>query len=581
MSSSSEAASVLLFFCLFIIYAGTTAFCLIRILKLHKFSPEWRKAQYFYVQVLLQVALRAVCMLILSAQQKDLSSEIMFLLILTPDSLFLLSYVLLIWQLGSVYYFAHFEDQMKRTFLSRISRKSKTSCAGILLILGIVLFGASQAVLYLVALSGGIQTLEVSFEVDILNIVIPTTCVFIIVFLSVKYSGVPLKSVIWGQRLTHIFRVSVYWTATRLFRGLASLIGSFFGKGLTVNLEDDRETTEDYIMLIIILIISEILCVFSVQDFGFMGIFIFAEEEADVSVPPSRQSEVQDPENPLSTSISSLNQNESALIGLSDLQEGQEYKSKKQGLGKLFKAQYNDSPVMFRKIVLPRLSGYVIEELTSEIESNRRMRFNYVVPIIAVVIEMPVIGFVTPIMPLGSLFDVLHVQKTKLSLTNKVLIAEKISNELSSIHSQGKAHGHLTSHNILLDEAYTPYISDLGFVKVKKYAGIVSGYTNISAWSSPELLNDKRLTPIRCSASDDSYSFGMILWEMFAEQEPFPGFNRKQLVSNIVEMGHRPVVSGEVPDDIVDIIMKCWNPDAKQRPEMGVVSGVLDSYNRL
>lgn len=520
-------------------------------------------------------------MLILSAQQSDLSADIMFILIMTPDSLFLLSYVILIWQLGSLFFFAHIEDQMKKTFLSKISRKSKKNCVGILLIIGIVTFGITQGILYLIALFNGIRSSQVSFEVDILNILIPSVCACIMISLSVKYSGVPLKSVIWGQRLGHIFKVSTYWTVTRLFRGLASLIGSFFGKGITVNLEDDRETTEDYLMLIIILIISEILCVFSVQDYGFMGIFIFSEEEADSSVQSARASQEAESVSTETTSISILNMNESTLVGLSDIQEGEEYRSKKQGLGKLFKASYSDSQVMFRKIVLPRLSGYVIEELTSEIETNRKMRFNYVVPIIAVVIEMPVIGFITPIMPKGSLFDLIHVEKVKLGLSDKIELVEKVANELQSIHSQGKAHGHLTSHNILLDESLTPYIGDLGFVKVKKYAGIVSGYTNISAWSSPELLNDKRLTPIRCSASDDSYSFGMILWEVLTEQEPFPGYNRKQLVNNIVELGNRPVITKDIPEDIADIIVKCWNPDPKQRPEMGGISGVLDSYNRL
>ena len=38
-------------------------------------------------------------------------------------------------------------------------------------------------------------------------------------------------------------------------------------------------------MLIIVLIVSEILCVFIVQDYGFMGIFIFSEEESEIATP--------------------------------------------------------------------------------------------------------------------------------------------------------------------------------------------------------------------------------------------------------------------------------------------------------
>lgn len=583
MSSSDEAASVLLFFCLFIVYAGTSAFCGLRLVKLHKFSPQWRKAQYFYVLVFLQALLRAICMLILSAQQGDLSTDVMFILIMSPDSLFLISYILLIWQLTSVFYFAHIEDQMKKTFISKISRKSKKNIAGIALIVGILTFGGCQAALFLFAVSTLISTEQVSFQLDILNILIPGICASIMISLSVKYSGIPLKSEVWKQKFNHIFKVSIYWTVTRILRGVGTLVGSFFGRGLTINLEDDRETTLDYILLIIILIVSEILCIFSVQDYGFMDLFISAEAESEStpSTPAMTGSDDPDKETIANTSISILHLNESPIIGLSELQEGEEMKGRKQGLGKLLKAKFKDSDVMFRKINLPRLSGYVIEELTGEIETHRKMQFPHVLPIIAVVIEMPIIGFVTPIMPKGSLFDIIHVQKVQLTLNQKLDIGEKLAIELSGIHSQGKSHGHLTSHNVLLDDFFTPYISDLGFSKVKKYAGIVSGYTNISAWSSPELLNDKRLTPIKCAASDDCYSFGMIMWEIIAEQEPFPGYNRKQLVQNIVELGHRPVIHKDTPEDVAELIMKCWNPDPKARPDMGTLAAVLESYNKL
>ena len=583
MSDSDEAASALLFFCLFIVYAGTSAFCGLRLAKLHKFSPEWRKAQFFYVLVFLQALLRAICMLILSAQQSDLSTEVMFLLITTPDSLFLISYILLIWQLTSVFYYAHIEDQMKKKFINKISRKSKTNIEGIALVVGILTFGICQGALFLFAVSTLISTEQVSFQLDVLNILIPGICAGIMSFLSYRYSGIPLKSDLWKQKFNHIFRVSIYWTATRVLRGLGTLIGSFFGRGLTINLGDDRETTTDYIILIIILIVSEILCIFSVQDYGFMDLFISAEAESDstVATPILTGSEEIDNETIANTSISIQHLSESPLISLSDIKEGEEIKGRKQGLGKLLRANFKDSDVMFRKINFPRLSGYVIEELTGEIETHRKMQFPHVLPIIAIVIEMPIIGFVTPIMPKGSLFDIIHVQKVQLTLNQKLDIGEKLALELSSIHSQSKAHGHLTSHNIFLDDFFTPFISDLGFAKVKKYAGIVSGYTNISAWSSPELLNDKRLTPIKCAATDDCYSFGMIMWEMIAEQEPFPGYNRKQLIQNIVELGHRPVIHKDTPEDVAELIMKCWNPDPRARPDMETLAAVLETYNKL
>ena len=497
MSSDSETETTLLFLCLFIIYSGTSIFCLLRILKLHKFAPQWRKAQIFYVLVLIQVIFRAACLLIIASQMEDLSETMMYLLISTPDTLFLISYAILIWQLISLFYFAHIIDQSKQTFISKISKRPRTNKVGCFVFICIILFTIDQGFLYFLLVIGQIHESLITLELDWLNIAIPSLSIIIMILLGVRYSGVPLKSQIWKQRLQQILCVSVYWTATRLFRGLSSIISKYSAKTLSGDLEDRAQNTAEFIMLIIVLIISEILCIFLVQDYGFMGIFIFSEEESDVATPVPKSVEGSESDTILHTSISIMQLTESPIINLSDIIEGEEMQARKHSLGKLYKSQFKDSSVLFRKIALPRLSGYIVEELTMEIEVHRTMNYSHVLPIIGIIIELPVIGFITPLMTKGSLYDALHINPIPLTLTEKIRISGEIATGILNFHMQGKAHGHLTTHNILFDENLAPYICDLGFNKLKKYAGIVSGYTNINAWSSPELLNDKRLTPIK------------------------------------------------------------------------------------
>ena len=73
----------------------------------------------------------------------------------------------------------------------------------------------------------------------------------------------------------------------------------------------------------------------------------------------------------------------------------------------------------------------------------------------------------------------------------------------------------------------------------------------------------------------------MILWEFISQQEPFPGYNRKQLVSSIVEQGNRPVISSDTPEDIAELILKCWSPEPKNRPDFSFISNVFATYNLL
>ena len=166
MTSSSTDTSTLLFLCLFIIYSATTGFCFVRIIKLHKFDPRWRKAQVFYVLVLIQVALRSVCMLVLSSQLSDLSSTGMYLLISTPDSLFLITYIILIWQLTSLFNYAHIANQSKQTFISEISNRPKINKLGWLTLFCVVVFAIVQSLLYFILVLEKISSSTIVLELD-------------------------------------------------------------------------------------------------------------------------------------------------------------------------------------------------------------------------------------------------------------------------------------------------------------------------------------------------------------------------------------------------------------------------------
>ena len=64
-------------------------------------------------------------------------------------------------------------------------------------------------------------------------------------------------------------------------------------------------------------------------------------------------------------------------------------------------------------------------------------------------------------------------------------------------------------------------VSSLGLLKIKKFAGITKGYSNKSAWSSPEILSQRTNFALIQKPSDDVFSFGVLLWEIFTEEIPF------------------------------------------------------------
>lgn len=69
----------------------------------------------------------------------------------------------------------------------------------------------------------------------------------------------------------------------------------------------------------------------------------------------------------------------------------------------------------------------------------------------------------------------------------------------------------------------------------------------------------------------DVYSYGMILWQMFADDLPFRALTREQFLVNVVKGGERPVLDPEWPADLCDIISSCWQVRQDGRPSFGTI----------
>jgi serine/threonine protein kinase len=122
---------------------------------------------------------------------------------------------------------------------------------------------------------------------------------------------------------------------------------------------------------------------------------------------------------------------------------------------------------------------------------------------------------------------------------------------MTHVYESQKVHGHLHSKNVLLDDNMNVFVSDLGLQKFKKYAGIVLSYTNKTKWSSPEALTEKTSTAMSAGESDDVFSYGTILWELFSEQVPFEDYSMAQVKQTIAVDKYRLTISEAISEEIV------------------------------
>ncbi|OCT80310.1 proto-oncogene tyrosine-protein kinase ROS-like [Xenopus laevis] len=90
-------------------------------------------------------------------------------------------------------------------------------------------------------------------------------------------------------------------------------------------------------------------------------------------------------------------------------------------------------------------------------------------------------------------------------------------------------------------------------------------------WMAPESLIDGIFT-----CRSDVWSFGIVLWEVFTMgQQPYPGFSNSEVLHH-VRSGQRMDSPVNCPDDVWDLIKKCWAQDPWKRPAFSYLQKQLE-----
>ncbi|KDR69953.1 hypothetical protein GALMADRAFT_230311 [Galerina marginata CBS 339.88] len=170
-----------------------------------------------------------------------------------------------------------------------------------------------------------------------------------------------------------------------------------------------------------------------------------------------------------------------------------------------------------------------------------------------------------------------------------------VASGLQYLHSRKPpiVHGKVQGSNILVSDNGEPQLSDLGMRNLPYPVDLTTANTRESLnevrWMAPELINTNPdehtednypLTP-----PNDVHSFGMTALEIITRHPPFS--HRRHVYGVIMDItsGIRPSrpESAQMTDDIWDLLTKCWSHEAKDRPNMDVVTswvGILQ-FSRL
>jgi serine/threonine protein kinase len=81
-------------------------------------------------------------------------------------------------------------------------------------------------------------------------------------------------------------------------------------------------------------------------------------------------------------------------------------------------------------------------------------------------------------------------------------------------------------------------------------------------WTAPEVLAAGTIT-----SASDVFAFGVTINEMFEYgQVPFRHLRTNNLVSAAILGGERPARAEQMPDDVWNVVEKCWSQESHDRP---------------
>ena len=181
------------------------------------------------------------------------------------------------------------------------------------------------------------------------------------------------------------------------------------------------------------------------------------------------------------------------------------------------------------------------------------------------------------------------------SILDAVDIMLQIGQGVNYLHDQGIVHRDLKSRNILVKTVKTGYIeyvhakvADFGISKATNRSttySLLTANSGTCKWMPPEVIqlssgseggsegsvlsrtNELPHHPFKC----DTYSFGMVCYEILTGQEPFSDDMSPKEVKKLILNKQRPLLPCDCPAKLKDLIERCWSHDPKKRPTFVVI----------
>ena len=89
-------------------------------------------------------------------------------------------------------------------------------------------------------------------------------------------------------------------------------------------------------------------------------------------------------------------------------------------------------------------------------------------------------------------------------------------------------------------------------------------------WIAPEIVRGEKF-----NESSDVFSFSIVIWELLAWQEPYPGEDPTVVMAKVAQFSYRPKRDRSWPLALNKLMKRCWHSSMNSRPTFAIIRDEL------
>ena len=249
--------------------------------------------------------------------------------------------------------------------------------------------------------------------------------------------------------------------------------------------------------------------------------------------------------------------------------------------GEVYEAEWRRSRVAVKRL----LTAHPLEEKTvtqffAEMEILANARHDHIVRFLGGCVQPDNLCILFEFCP-QSLYDLLRKAEAPLELQRVLTLARQVALGIYYLHTSKPPvlHLDLKSANVLLDGHGNAKVCDFGLAHLKLGNDVRTERMGSPMWTSPEVLKgDAR------DEKADTYSYGMLLFELLTRQLPYRGYAGAQVINgvitNLLPRPELPDDASHYPEHLKELMRECWRFESERRPKFDDELDAIESIAR-